>query len=88
MPPYSQNTPEDAIAMDPSIYLEDRQYVPPLYGIHSAADIQKVLIGGRELETSKIGEFYTYFSALKNSSAGYFESLKGGSRRFFPDFLI
>lgn len=159
VPPYSQSTPEDAAAKDPSVYFEDRQYLPldaerrqafgfsgeisgdeigaklgviskgndagkevytylpagceaviamkdgagyslyafsafesylrnqdedmaaylQLYGIHSAADIQKVLIGERELETGKIPDFYTYFSALKNSSDGYFKSLKSGS---------
>lgn len=164
VPPYSQNTPENAAALDPSIYFEDRQYLPldaermqafgfsgeisgdkigaklgevsqgnnagkevyaylpagceavvavkngtayslyafsafesylrnqdedmeaylQLYGIHSAADIQKVLINDRELETSKIREFYTYFSALKNSSDGYFENLKNNSTGATP----
>ena len=63
---YENNQDEDMIE-----YLK-------VYGIHAYTDIKKVTIGGRELEPDEIETFYNYFSALKNSSDAYFNSLFNG----------
>lgn len=75
---YMKNQDEDAVE-----YLK-------LYGIETAADISKIqFIGHSEqaklenrkdirseiTDSKKINEFYSYFSALKNSSDNYFKAL-------------
>ncbi len=73
---YENNQDEDMIE-----YLK-------VYGIHAYTDIKKVTIGGRELEPDEIETFYNYFSALKNSSDAYFDSLfngKDSSKNVAPD---
>ncbi len=63
---YENNQDEDMIE-----YLK-------VYGIHAYTDIKKVTIDGKELEPDEIETFYNYFSALKNSSDAYFDSLFNG----------